>query len=104
MPGRGASSTGGPGRAALRRQSPAFSRTFDRRVRRPLFAGLPVLRLHDLCHTWATLALAAGVDVTIVARTLGHSSPATTWATYQHVVTGMQADAAEKVAALIFGA
>lgn len=27
----------------------------------------------------------------------------TTWQTYQHVVTGMQADAAEKVAALIFG-
>ena len=82
----------------------AFSKTFDRRVRQPRFAELPVIRLHDLRHTWATLALAAGVDVTIVARRLGHSSPATTWATYQHVVTGMQADAAEKVAALIFGA
>jgi integrase len=82
----------------------AFSKTFDRRVRQARFADLPTLRLHDLRHTWATLALAAGVDVTIVARRLGHGSPATTWATYQHVVTGMQADAAEKVAALIFGA
>lgn len=26
-----------------------------------------------------------------------------TWQTYQHVVVGMQTDAAEKVAALIFG-
>ena len=82
----------------------AFSKTFDRRVRQPGFAELPTLRLHDLRHTWATLALAAGVDVTIVARRLGHGSRATTWATYQHVVTGMQADAAERVAALIFGA
>jgi integrase len=63
----------------------------------------PTIRLHDLRHTWATLALAAGVDVTVVARRLGHGSPGTTWATYQHVVSGMQAGAAEKVAALIFG-
>jgi integrase len=82
----------------------SFSKTFDRRLRQPRYTELPTLRLHDLRHTWATLALAAGVDVTIGARRLGHGSPATTWATYQHVVTGMQADAAEKVAALIFGA
>ena len=44
------------------------------------------------------------VEVTIVVRRLGHGSPATTWATYQDVVTGMQADAAERVAALVFGA
>jgi integrase len=82
----------------------AFSKTFDRRLRQSRFAELPTIRLHDLRHTWATLALAAGVDVAIVSKRLGHGSPATTWQTYQHVVGGMQADAAEKVAALIFGA
>jgi integrase len=81
----------------------AFSKTFDRRLRQSRFAELPIIRLHDLRHTWATLALAAGVDVAIVSKRLGHGSPATTWQTYQHVVSGMQADAAEKVAALIFG-
>lgn len=81
----------------------SFSKTFDRRLHQPKYAELPVIRLHDLRHTWATLALAAGVDVAIVSRRLGHGSPATTWATYQHVVPGMQADAAEKVASLIFG-
>lgn len=81
----------------------AFSKTFDRRLRQPRYAELPAIRLHDLRHTWATLALAAGVDVAIVSKRLGHSSPMTTWQTYQHVVAGMQADAAEKVAALIFG-
>ena len=82
----------------------AFSKTFDRRLRQPKYSALPMIRLHDLRHTWATLALAAGVDVVIVSKRLGHGSPMTTWQTYQHVVAGMQTDAAEKVAALIFGA
>ena len=81
----------------------AFSKTFDRRVRQKGFADLPVIRLHDLRHTWATLALEAGVDVAVVSRRLGHSSPVITWSTYQHVRKGMQTDAAERVAATIFG-
>ena len=81
----------------------AFSKAFDRKVRQPAFAELPVIRLHDLRHTWATLALVAGVDVKIVSERLGHSSPLITWQTYQHVIKGMQTDAGEKVAALIFG-
>lgn len=80
-----------------------FSREFERRVTRPPFKEhVPRIRLHDLRHTWATLALIAGVDVKIVSERLGHSSPLITWQTYQHVVVGMQTDAAERVAALIF--
>ncbi len=85
-------------------QPEAFFKTFDRRMRQPRYSTLPTIRLHDLRHTWATLALAAGVDVAIVSKRLGHGSPMTTWQTYQHVVAGIQTDAAEKVAALIFGA
>jgi integrase len=81
----------------------AFSKTFDRRLRQERYRQLPTIRLHDLRHTWATLALAAGIDVAIVSKRLGHGSPMTTWQTYQHVVAGMQTDAAEKVASLIFG-
>ena len=81
-----------------------FSKTFDRRVRESAAEGLPVIRLHDLRHTWATLALKAGVDVKIVSERLGHSSPVITWTIYQHVVRGMQSDAAERVAESIFGA
>ena len=80
-----------------------FSKTFDRKVRTEAFADLPTIRLHDLRHTWATLALKAGVDVTVVSKRLGHSSPVVTWSTYQHVVKGMQTDAAELVADSIFG-
>jgi integrase len=79
-----------------------FSKTFDRRVRQEGFNDLPLIRLHDLRHTWATLALKAGVDVKVVSERLGHSSPVVTWTIYQHVVKGMQTDAAEKVAAAIF--
>lgn len=81
----------------------AFSKTFDRRVRQADFADLPTIRLHDLRHTWATLALEAGVDVAVVSKRLGHSSPVITWQTYQHVSQGMQTDAAERVADAIFG-
>jgi integrase len=69
----------------------------------PASSSFPPSGFHDLRHTRATLALAAGVDVAIVSRRLGHGSPSTTCATYRHVVAGMQTDAAEKVAALIFG-
>lgn len=82
----------------------AFSKTFDRRFRLPSFAALPRIRLHDLRHTWATLALVAGVDIRMVSERLGHSNILITSNTYQHVIKGMQAGAAQKVADLIFGA
>lgn len=82
----------------------AFSKTFDRRLRQAAFSALPTIRLHDLRHTWATLALQACVDVKAVSERLGHSSPVINWTIYQHVVKGMQADAAERVADAIFGA
>jgi integrase len=49
-------------------------------------AGLPDVRLHDLRHTAATLALAAGVPVRDVADSLGHSSPSVTLNVYGHAI------------------
>ena len=80
-----------------------FSQSFDRRLAQAAFKDLPRIRLHDLRHTWATLALEAGVDVAVVAKQLGHSSPVITWGTYQHVRQGLKADAAQRVADSIFG-
>jgi len=81
----------------------AFSKTFDRRLGQKSFSALPRIRLHDLRHTWATLALVAGVDIRMVSERLGHTSILITSQTYQHVIKGMQAGAAQKVADLIFG-
>jgi integrase len=77
-----------------------FSRAFDQRVQR---VGLPKIRLHDLRHTHATLALRAGVNVKIVSERLGHSKSAITLDTYQHVTPDMQREAAAKIAGVVFG-
>ena len=75
-----------------------FSQTFDRQV-----AKLKVLTisLHDLRHTHATLLLKAGVHVKIVSERLGHANVAFTMSVYQHVLPGMQAEAAATFAGLI---
>lgn len=64
-------------------------------------AGLPVIRLHDLRHTAATLALSAGVPVKTVSVRLGHASTTITQDTYQHVLREHQEEAAEAVASLL---
>ena len=67
-------------------------------------AGLPPVRLHDLRHGAATLALAAGVDLRTVQDMLGHSSIVLTADTYTSVLPEVARAAAEKVAALILRA
>ena len=69
----------------------AISQAFERIARR---ANLPVIRLHDVRHTHATLLIKAGVPVKVVSERLGHATAAFTIETYQHVMPGMQADAA----------
>jgi integrase len=64
-------------------------------------AGVPRIRLHDLRHTWASLALAAGVNPKIVSERLGHATVGFTLDVYSHVLPGLQEDAAAKVAALV---
>ena len=64
-------------------------------------AGLPQMRLYDLRHTAATLALAAGVPAKVVSEQLGHASSAFTLDVYSHVLPHMQAEAAVRVAALL---
>lgn len=68
------------------------SQVFDRRL---AGSDLPRIRFHDLRHTHATILLKAGVHVKFVSERLGHSSPACTMTVYQHVIPGMQADAAK---------
>ena len=75
-----------------------FSREFDRRITR---WNLPRIRLHDLRHTWATLALEAGVHPKVVSERLGHANITITLDTYSHVTPAMQEDAAETVADLL---
>ena len=61
-------------------------------------AGLPDIRFHDLRHTFATHALASGVDVKTLSGILGHTRAAFTLDTYTHTTGDMQKHAAEIVA------
>jgi integrase len=78
-----------------------FSQSWQRLMRD---SELRTIRLHDLRHTHATILLKAGVPVKVVSERLGHSSPAFTMTVYQHVLPGMQADAAAAFSAAVFGA
>ena len=59
--------------------------------------GLPDIRFHDLRHTFATHALASGVDAKTLAGILGHTNASFTLDTYTHITDDMQKNAAEIV-------
>lgn len=65
--------------------------------------GLRPIRFHDLRHSFATLALQAGVFPKVVSEILGHSTVAFTMDVYSHAIPAMQEEAVERVSALIFG-
>ena len=56
-------------------------------------AELPLIRFHDLRHTFATHALAGGVDAKTLSGILGHTNASFTLDTYTHVTTDMQRNA-----------
>jgi integrase len=67
-------------------------------------AGLPKIRLHDVRHSYASAALAAGIPAKVISERLGHATIQITLDTYSHVLLpGLDAQAAETVARLILG-
>ena len=71
-----------------------FARHVDRAKLRPI-------RLHDLRHTHASLALQAGISAKVVSDRLGHATVAFTLDVYSHVIPGLQEEAADRIAALM---
>ena len=55
------------------------------------------VRFHDLRHTFATNALAYGMDIKTLSTILGHVSCATTLNTYSHITDEMRQQAAVKI-------
>ena len=53
-------------------------------------AGIPVISVHGLRHTHASLLLFAGVSIASVAQRLGHSSMTTTQKTYLHIIQELE--------------
>ena len=71
---------------------------FHRQVRR---LDMPRICFHGLRHTHASLLVAAGTPIKVVSERLGHANPGFTMATYQHVMPGMGAEAADKFSQLL---
>ena len=66
-------------------------------------AMLPTIPLHGLRHTYATLALASGINPRIVSGRLGHATVALTLDVYSHVLPQADREAAERIATLLPG-
>ena len=52
--------------------------------------GVPIITMHGLRHTHASLLLFAGVSIASVARRLGHASMTTTQKTYLHIIQELE--------------
>ena len=66
--------------------------------------GLPPIRLHDLRHGAATLALASHTDLKVIQQMLGHSSIVTTADTYTSVLPETAHRAAQATADMVIKA
>jgi integrase len=78
-----------------RRAGTAFNITpYWLRIRRA--APLPDVRLHDLRHSFASVAISDGISLATIGKLLGHFLPETT-ARYAHLADEVIADAAERV-------
>lgn len=57
-------------------------------------AGLPIIRVHDLRHSHASMLLSAGVSIPAVSRRLGHANSKITLQVYAHALKNDDANIA----------
>jgi integrase len=78
----------------------AFAAALHRVLRQ---VGLPLLRLHDACHSFATMLLELGESPKTVQTMLGHSSVSITLDIYSHVSLELETRAATRLNAALTG-
>jgi integrase len=77
-----------------------ITRDYNRLV---VAAEVPRIRIHDIRHTYATLALKHGANLLAVSKQLGHARVSTTTDFYGHIDSEMQRDASTALASALFG-
>jgi integrase len=60
-------------------------------------SGVPVISLHSLRHTHASLLIFAGVSIASIAKRLGHSNISTTQETYLHIIQELESQDNDKI-------
>ena len=60
-------------------------------------SGVPVISIHCLRHTHASLLIFAGVSIASIAKRLGHSSVSTTQETYLHIIQELENQDNDKI-------
>ena len=60
-------------------------------------SGVPVISVHSLRHTHASLLIYAGVSIASIAKRLGHSSVTTTQETYLHIIQELENQDNDKI-------
>ena len=64
-------------------------------------AGVPLIRFHDLRHSFATLSIEQGMDIKTISHMLGHTDAGFTMNTYMHVTDAMQQNVADTMGELL---
>ena len=86
--------------AKLEQSLTTFDQQFGKLIAK---ANVPRIKFHGLRHTSATLLIAAGVPMPVVAERLGHSKVSMTADVYAHVLPDQQQSAAATLSALLHG-
>jgi integrase len=80
-----------PPKAPIFVDGAVFNSTVNNILRRHCIrTKVPVISIHGLRHTHASLLLFAGVSIASVARRLGHASMTTTQKTYLHIIRELE--------------
>jgi integrase len=83
--------------------APLSPESISQRFERCRRVGARRIRLHDLRHTAASLALADGVPVKVVSEMLGHGDVRVTLAIYQHTTAEMHVGAGARLTGQLLG-
>ncbi|MBF0509232.1 MAG: site-specific integrase [Deltaproteobacteria bacterium] len=77
-----------------------------RRILHPALvaAGLPIMRFHDLRHTYASLLIEQGGNIKYIQAQLGHASPTVTLNVYAHLMRPTNQESPRKLEESVFGA
>jgi integrase len=66
-----------------------------------VLAEVKRIRIHDMRHTYATLAILSGIPVHVVSQSMGHADISTTLRTYSHVLPQQRKELASRMGSLL---